>query len=52
MFWSDRNRLLKGYGYTACVRLGVTVTEFSDDRDAIIDALRAPDNGADGGCTN
>jgi hypothetical protein len=30
----------------------VTVTEFNDDRDAITDALLAPDNGADGGCSN
>jgi hypothetical protein len=48
----NRNRLLKGYGYTACVRLGVTVSEFNDNRDAVTDALLAPDNGADGGCTN
>jgi hypothetical protein len=48
----NRNRMLKGYGYTGCVRLGVTVTEFTDNRDAITDAGIAPDNGGDGGCTN
>jgi hypothetical protein len=48
----NRNRLLKGYGYTACVRPGVTVAEFNDNRDAITEALLPPDNGADGGCTN
>jgi hypothetical protein len=48
----NRNRLLKGYGYTACVRLGVTVTEFNDNRDAATGALLGPDNGADGGCSN
>lgn len=48
----NRNRMLRGYGYTACVRLGVTVTEFNQNRDAITDALIAPDNGAGGGCTN
>jgi hypothetical protein len=48
----NRNRMLRGYGYTACVRLGVTVTEFIDNRDAITGALIAPDNGAGGGCTN
>jgi hypothetical protein len=40
------------YGYTACVRPGVTVTEFNDNRDAITGRLIAPDNGAGGGCTN
>jgi hypothetical protein len=48
----NRNRMLKGYGYTGCVRLGVTVTEFNDNRDAITNAGIAPDNGADGGCSN
>jgi hypothetical protein len=38
--------------YTACVRLGVTVTEFNDNRDAATGALIAPDNGVGGGCTN
>ena len=35
----NRNRMLKGYGYTACVKLGNTVTEFDDNRDATTDAL-------------
>lgn len=48
----SRNRMLRGYGYTACVRLGVTVTEFGENRDAGTDALISPDNGADGGCSN
>lgn len=48
----NRNRLLKGFGYTACVRLGVTVAEFNDNRDATTGALLAPDNGSDGGCSN
>jgi Bacterial TSP3 repeat len=48
----NRNRMLKGYGYTACVRLGVTVQEFNDNRDATTGALIAPDNGVGGGCTN
>ena len=48
----NRNRLLKGYGYTACVRLGVTVAEFADNRDAITGSLLSPDNGFDGGCSN
>jgi len=48
----NRNRMLKGHGYTACVRPGVTVTEFKGNRDAITGALIAPDAGAGGGCTN
>jgi hypothetical protein len=48
----NRNRMLKGYGYTACVRLGVTVATFNDNRDAITGALLSPDNGGDGGCSN
>jgi hypothetical protein len=48
----NRNRMLKGFGYTGCVRLGVTVTEFNDNRDAITNAGIAPDNGVGGGCTN
>jgi hypothetical protein len=48
----NRNQMLKGYGYTGCVRLGATVTEFNDNRDAITGALIAPDNGAGGACTN
>ena len=48
----NRNRMLAGYGYTACARPGVTVTEFNDNRDAITDAVIAPDRGAGGACTN
>ncbi len=48
----NRNRMLKGYGYTACVKLGNTVTEFNDNRDATTNALLPPDNGAGGSCTN
>ena len=49
----NRNRLLRGIGgYTACVKLGNTVTEFADNHDATTNALLAPDNGAGGSCTN
>jgi hypothetical protein len=49
----NRNKLHRGtYGYTACVKLGSTVQEFSDNRDAITNALLSPDNGAGGGCSN
>jgi hypothetical protein len=34
------------------VRLGNTVTTFADNRDLVTSALLAPDNGADGGCSN
>jgi hypothetical protein len=44
--------MYKGYGYTACVRLGVTVTELNDNRDAGTGALLAPDSGAGGSCSN
>ena len=40
------------YGYTACVRLGITVTEFNENRDAGTGALISPDNGAGGSCSN
>ena len=33
-------------------RVGITVTEFNDNRDAVTNALISPDNGSDGGCTN
>jgi hypothetical protein len=46
------NAMLSGYGYTACVRLGVTVTEFNGNRDAGSGALIGPDNGAGGSCSN
>jgi hypothetical protein len=48
----NRNRMLKGYGYTACVRLGVTVTTFNGNQDAISGAPLSPDNGAGGSCSN
>jgi chitodextrinase len=48
----NRNRMYRGYGYTACVRVGITVTEFNDNRDAGTGALINPDNGSDGGCSN
>jgi hypothetical protein len=48
----NRNRMLKGFGYTACVRLGNTVTEFNGNVDDITGASLGPDNGFDGGCTN
>ncbi len=49
----NRNRMLRArYGYTACVRLGVTVTEFNGNRDAGTDAPIAPDDGAGGSCSN
>ena len=48
----NRNRMYKGYGYTACVRRGETVTTFNENRDAGTGALLSPDNGAGGGCSN
>jgi chitodextrinase len=49
----NRNKLGRGvYGYTACVKVGNTVTEFTDNRDAASDALLSPDNGAGGSCSN
>jgi hypothetical protein len=48
----NRNRMYRGYGYTACVRLGVTVTAFNENRDAGTGAVISPDNGAGGGCSN
>jgi hypothetical protein len=48
----NRNQLNKGYGYTACVRLGITVTQFDQNRDAGTGALLSADNGVGGGCTN
>jgi hypothetical protein len=44
--------MLRGYGYTACVRLGVTVTQFNGNVDHLTGAALSPDNGAGGGCTN
>ena len=52
-FYINRNKLDRSpYGYTACVRLGVTVTQFDDNRDGGTGALIAPDNGSGGSCTN
>jgi hypothetical protein len=49
----NRNQLLRGgAGYTACVRLGVTVTAFDQNRDSGSGALLSPDNGAGGSCSN
>jgi hypothetical protein len=49
----NRNQMYRGVGgYTACVRLGVTVTEFHENRDVGTGALISPDNGVGGGCSN
>jgi thrombospondin type 3 repeat protein len=50
----NNNRLGKGVArfHTACVRLGVTVTEFNGNVDDTTGATLTPDNGGDGGCTN
>jgi chitodextrinase len=49
----NRNLMQRGvYGYTACVRLGQTVTQFNDNRDFVTGALISPDNGAGGSCSN
>ena len=49
----NRNRMYRGaFGYTACARLGITVTEFNDNRDAETNAVISPDNGAGGSCSN
>jgi hypothetical protein len=49
----NRNSLGRGvYGYTACVKVGNTVTEFNGNRDAGTGAVVSPDNGAGGSCTN
>jgi hypothetical protein len=49
----NRNHLHRGvYGYTACVRVGITVTSFDENRDAATGALIGPDNGAGGSCSN
>jgi hypothetical protein len=47
------NRMLRGIGgYTACVKLGNTVTTFNDNRDATTNTLLPPDNGAGNSCNN
>jgi chitodextrinase len=48
----NRNKMYRGYGYTACARLGFTVVEFNGNVDAGTGALLTPDNGNDGGCSN
>jgi hypothetical protein len=48
----NSNKLGKGYGYTACVKIGITVTEFNGNQDLVTGAALTPDNGFDGGCTN
>jgi hypothetical protein len=49
----NRNRMLRGVGgYTACVRLGTTVTAFNGNVDDATGAAIAPDNGAGGSCSN
>jgi hypothetical protein len=49
----NRNRMLRGIGgYTACVKLGNTVTQFADNQDFTTTAAITPDNGAGGSCTN
>jgi thrombospondin type 3 repeat protein len=48
----NRNRLTRGYDYTACVKLGITVTSFEDNRDALTGAAVGPDNGSGGSCSN
>jgi hypothetical protein len=49
----NRNQMYRGVaGYTGCVRLGVTVTQFGENRDVGTGALVGPDNGAGGGCSN
>jgi hypothetical protein len=49
----NRNRMLRGINYVACVRLGVTVQEFNDNRDHATNAVLSAasmDNGS--GCSN
>ena len=49
----NNNRLGRGlFGYTACVRPGITVTEFNGNVDAATGAAVAPDDGVGGGCSN
>jgi nitrous oxidase accessory protein NosD len=52
-FYVNRNQFYRAvYGYTACVKLGSTVTQFDQNHDAATGALVNPDNGVGGGCTN
>jgi hypothetical protein len=48
----NRNRMGKGIGYTACVKLGTTVTAFDQNTDLVTGAAISPDNGTGGSCTN
>jgi hypothetical protein len=49
----DRNKMYRAsYGYTACVRPGITVAAFDQNRAAGTGALISPDNGVGGGCSN
>jgi hypothetical protein len=50
----NRNRMLRGNNatYTACVKLGETVTEFDGNVDHATGIVLAPDNGVGAGCTN
>jgi hypothetical protein len=49
----NRNSMLRAeYGYTACVKVGNTVTEFTGNVDAATNAAIAPDNGAGNSCNN
>jgi hypothetical protein len=53
VFFINGNRLGRGvYGYTACVRRGVTVTSFSGNVDASTGNAVSADNGSGGGCSN
>jgi hypothetical protein len=52
-WYLNRNKLGSGvYGYTACARPGVTVTEFIGNTDLTSGAAMFADNGVGGGCTN
>ncbi len=52
-WFMNRNTMQRGaYGYTACVRPGMTVTEFNANRDLGSGALISPDNGAGSSCSN
>jgi hypothetical protein len=49
----NRNQMLRGvYGYTACVRPGVTVSAFDANKDNATAAPISPDNGAGNSCNN
>lgn len=47
---NDNKMYSGGVGYTDCVRVGVTVEEFNNNRDAGTDALISPDEGAGQAC--